>query len=53
MKILMVLSYVEAVDDDRRRSGEFGDASVPSHICGGKRLASFAHYEDFVRLIGK
>ena len=45
-------SFAGAVDADWQRAIELSITAVPTHICDGKRLAGFAAYDDFVRLIG-
>ena len=51
--VLETRSFAAAVDDDWQRAGELRITAVPTHLCGGKRLAGFSPYDDFVRLIGK
>ncbi len=46
-------SFAAAVDADWQRSRELRVTAVPTHLYEGKRLAGFASYEDFERLIGK
>ena len=46
-------SFAAAVDADWQRAGELGITAVPTHLCGGKRLAGVASYDEFVRLIWK
>ena len=51
--VLAKRSFAAAVDADWQRAGELRITAVPTHLCGGKRLAGFSSYDDFVRLIGK
>jgi len=51
--VLAARSFAAAVDADWQRAGELRITAVPTHLCGGKRLAGFGSYDDFVRLIGK
>jgi predicted DsbA family dithiol-disulfide isomerase len=51
--VLASRSFAAAVDADWQRAGELRITAVPTHLCGGKRLAGFGSYDDFVRLIGK
>jgi predicted DsbA family dithiol-disulfide isomerase len=51
--VLMERSRAAAVDADWQRAMDLRITAVPTHICGGERLAGFAEYEDFVRLIGE
>jgi predicted DsbA family dithiol-disulfide isomerase len=51
--VLAERSFAAAVDADWQRAGELRITAVPTHLCGGKRLAGFSSYDDFVRLIGK
>lgn len=51
--VLAVRSFAAAVDADWQRAGELRITAVPTHLCGGKKLAGFGPYDDFVRLIGK
>lgn len=51
--VLEERSCAAAVDADWQRAMELGITAVPTHLCGGRRLAGLAGYEDFVRLIGK
>jgi predicted DsbA family dithiol-disulfide isomerase len=51
--VLVERRYAAAVDADWQRAGELRITAVPTHLCGGKRLAGFSSYDDFVRLIGK
>jgi predicted DsbA family dithiol-disulfide isomerase len=51
--VLETNSFSAVVDADWQRSREFRITAVPSHLCEGRRLAGFATYDDFVRLIGK
>jgi len=46
-------SFAAAVDADWQRAGELRITAVPTHLCGGKRLAGFSSYADFLHLIGK
>jgi predicted DsbA family dithiol-disulfide isomerase len=52
-EVLAARSFAAAVDADWQRAGELRISAVPTHLCGGKRLAGFSSYDDFVRLIGK
>jgi predicted DsbA family dithiol-disulfide isomerase len=45
--------FAPAVEADWQRAGELGITAVPTHLCGGKRLAGFTSYDAFVRLIGE
>jgi predicted DsbA family dithiol-disulfide isomerase len=51
--VLAARSFAAAVDADWQRAGELRITAVPTHIYGGKSLAGFGPYDDFVRLIGK
>jgi predicted DsbA family dithiol-disulfide isomerase len=51
--VLATGSFSAAVDADWQRAEKLGITAVPTHLCDGKRLAGFAPYADFVRLIGK
>ncbi len=51
--VIETRSFAAAVDADWRLSGELRVTAVPTHLYEGKRLAGFASYEDFERLIGK
>lgn len=51
--VIETRSFASAVDADWQRAGEMHVTAVPTHVCGGKRLAGFYPYNDFVRLIGK
>ena len=51
--VLAARSFAAAVDADWQRAGELRITAVPTHLCGGKRLAGFSSYDDFVHLIGK
>ena len=51
--VLLTRSFADAVDADWLWSREMRITAVPTHIYEGKRLAGFASYDDFVRLIGK
>jgi predicted DsbA family dithiol-disulfide isomerase len=51
--VLTERSFSGAVDADWERAMDLRITAVPTHLCGGKRLAGFAEYEDFVRLIGE
>jgi predicted DsbA family dithiol-disulfide isomerase len=51
--VLAARSFAAAVDADWQRAGELRVTAVPTHLSGGKRLAGFGSYDDFVRLIGK
>ena len=51
--VLAERSFSAAVDADWQRAMDLGINAVPTHLCGGKRLAGFAPYEDFVKLIGE
>ncbi len=46
-------NFAAAVDADWQLSRELRITAVPTHLYEGKRLAGFATYEDFERLIGK
>ena len=50
-RVLMTGSFAPAVDADWHRSRELRITAVPTHLCGGKRLAGFAPYDDFLSLI--
>ena len=50
-RVLMTGSFAPAVDADWHRSRELRITAVPTHLCGGKRLAGFGPYDDFVSLI--
>ena len=52
-KVVETGSFAAAVDADWQLSRELRVTAVPTHIYEGKRLAGFASYEDFERLIGK
>ena len=49
--VLATRSFAAAVDADWQRAMELRITAVPTHICGGKKLAGFGSYDDFVRLI--
>lgn len=51
--VLRERSFAAAVDADWQRAMDLHITAVPTHLCGGKRLAGFAAYDDFVRLIGE
>ena len=51
--VLMERSFAAAVDADWQRAMDLRITAVPTHLCNGKRLAGFAAYDDFVRLIGE
>jgi predicted DsbA family dithiol-disulfide isomerase len=51
--VIAARSFAAAVDADWQRARELGITAVPTHLFGGKRLAGFSPYQDFVRLIGK
>lgn len=51
--VLAERSFAPAVDADWQRAAELQITAVPTHLCGGKSLAGFASYDDFVRLIGE
>ena len=53
LKVLNTRSFAAAVDADRQRSRDMRITAVPTHLYAGKRLAGFAPYDDFERLIGK
>jgi predicted DsbA family dithiol-disulfide isomerase len=53
LKILNTRSFVAAVDADWQRSRDMRITAVPTHLFERKRLAGFAPYDDFVRLIEK
>ena len=50
-RVLVTGSFAPAVDADWHRSRELRITAVPTHLCGGKRLAGFSSYDDFLRLI--
>ena len=50
-RVLMTGSFAPAVDADWHRSRELRITAVPTHLCGGKRLAGFSSYDDFLSLI--
>ena len=52
-KVIQTGIFAPAVDADWQLSRELQVTAVPTHLYGGKRLAGFASYEDFERLIGK
>lgn len=52
-KVIETGSFAAAVDADWQLSRELRVTAVPTHLYEGKRLAGFASYEDFERLIGK
>jgi predicted DsbA family dithiol-disulfide isomerase len=52
-KVVETGSFAAAVDADWQLSRELRVTAVPTHLYEGKRLAGFASYEDFERLIGK
>ena len=52
-EVLATRSFAAAVDADWQRAGALHISAVPTHLCGGKRLAGFSSYDDFVRLIGQ
>jgi predicted DsbA family dithiol-disulfide isomerase len=45
--------FAATVDSDWQRARQLGVTSVPTHLCGGKRVVGFGSYDDLVRLIGK
>ena len=51
--VLSERTFAAAVDADWQRAMDLRITAVPTHLCGGKRLAGFAGYDDFVRLIGE
>ena len=51
--VLTTRSFAAEVDADWQRARELRITAVPTHLCDGRRLAGFSHYDDFVRLIGK
>jgi predicted DsbA family dithiol-disulfide isomerase len=51
--VLTESRFAAAVDADWQRAGELRITAVPTHLCGGKRLAGFSDYNDFVSLISK
>lgn len=51
--ILSERSFASAVDADWQLARDMRITAVPTHICGGRRLAGFSPYENFVQLIGK
>jgi predicted DsbA family dithiol-disulfide isomerase len=46
-------TFAASVDADWQRAGALEVSAVPTHLCGRRRLAGFAPFEDFLRLIGK
>lgn len=50
---LAARSFAPAVDADWQRAGELRVTAVPTHLCGGRRLAGFSSYADFVQLLGE
>jgi predicted DsbA family dithiol-disulfide isomerase len=52
-KVVETGRFAAAVDADWQLSRELRVTAVPTHLYEGKRLAGFASYEDFERLIGK
>jgi predicted DsbA family dithiol-disulfide isomerase len=53
LKILNTRSFAAAVDAAWQRSRDMRITAVPTHLFEGKKLAGFAPYDDFVRLIEK
>ena len=53
LKVLNRRSFAATVDADWQRSRDMQITAVPTHLFEGKRLAGFAPYDDFVRLIEK
>ncbi|NTV50270.1 MAG: hypothetical protein HGB32_13750 [Geobacteraceae bacterium] len=51
--VLAERTFAEAVDEDWQRAMDMRITAVPTHLCDGRRLAGFAGYDDFVRLIGE
>lgn len=51
--VIAARSFAARVDADWQRASDLGINAVPTHLCGGKSLAGFSSYDDFVRLIGK
>ena len=51
--VLTERSFAPAVDADWQRAAELRITAVPTHLCGGKKLAGFAPYDDFMHLIGE
>ena len=51
--VLAARSFASAVDADWQRARALRINSVPTHLCGEKRLVGFGAYDDFVQLIGK
>jgi predicted DsbA family dithiol-disulfide isomerase len=51
--VLETRSFAGVVEADWHRSRDMRITAVPTHICDGKKLAGFAPYDDFLRLIGK
>ena len=51
--VLAARSFAAAVDADWQRARDLRINSVPTHLCGEKRLVGFGAYDDFVQLIGK
>ena len=50
-RVLVTGTFAPAVDADWHRSRELRITAVPTHLCGGRRLAGFSSYDDFLRLI--
>ena len=51
--VLAERTFAGAVDTDWQRAMNMRITAVPTHLCDGRRLAGFAGYDDFVRLIGE
>lgn len=49
--VIETRSFAAAVDADWLRARESRVTAVPTHLYGGKRLAGFSSYDNFVRLI--
>lgn len=49
--VLATRSFAAAVDADWQRARELRITAVPTHLCGGRSLAGFRAFDDFVRLI--
>ena len=51
--VLAARSFAAAVDADWQRAAELRITAVPTHLCGGRRLAGFSTYAEFVQLLGE